>query len=76
MSLAIVQWTYNSVIGIVREATIKHFIRPDYYFMSWRRTFVEKQLDSYIERSRLGTLCDEEPYRQVHDFLQKTGSKQ
>jgi hypothetical protein len=73
MSLAVVQWTYSGVIGIVRESTINNFVRSSYYFMSWRRKPIETDLDSYIERARTGTLREEVPYKQVYDFLAKNG---
>lgn len=69
MSLACAQWMNPLTVEVMRDHIVENFVTSNYYFMSWSRARILKQLDEWIARARDGSLLKEEPYRQVHDFL-------
>lgn len=71
MSLACAVWMSPITVEAVRDNIVKNFVSSNYYFMSWSRARVLKQLDEWIARAKDGSLLQNEPYRQVHDFLVK-----
>ena len=73
MNLAMMLWTYGMTPDIVREMLIRHFIRSDYYYMSWSRSSIEKAVNERSAEITSGDICKIVPYGQVHDFLVKNG---
>jgi hypothetical protein len=73
VNLAMMIWLYGMAPSIIRETLIRHFIRADYYFMSWNRTAVEAVLDQQADKIVSDAILKETPYDTVAQFLKENG---
>ena len=73
VNLAVTVWSYNTVPALVREMVVRHFIKGDYYFMSWSRAATEAALDEFTRKSLSGEICAEEPYETIRAFWSQNG---
>ena len=64
-NIAVVSWGVGVAPRFVREMSIRHFLRADYYFMSWSRISVERKLDEAVTFA----LNDASPYDVIHGFI-------
>lgn len=74
MSIAVRIWLGGKYTPEVRENIVKHFVGANYYFMSWRRTAIEKALDDAAKDTASGALQGHSPpYAAIYDFLYQRG---
>jgi hypothetical protein len=73
MNMAVLTWTYGPPPSVIKDITVKHFVRSDYYFMSWSKQGPSDKLDAAIEQAQNGELQKDRPYGIVYDFLAAKG---
>lgn len=73
MNMAVLAWTYGPPPSVIRDLTLKHFYRSDYYFMSWTKEGPSAKLDAAIQQAQTGDLQKDRPYAIVYDFLAARG---
>lgn len=73
MTIAVALWRGGSYTPEKREHLVQHFVGPGYYFMSWRRSTIAKQIDAAIEQVSSGGLREIPPFSAVHALLEEHG---
>ncbi len=73
MTIAVALWRGSAFTPERREHLVKHFIGPGYYFMSWRRAAIEKEIDAVIEHVTNGGVPEGPPFLAVHELLAEHG---
>lgn len=70
MSVAVGLWLYGAFPPDTREAIVRNFIGPNYYFMWWFRSRIDTALDESATLAQALSLqgCSP-PYATVYDFL-------
>ena len=69
MTMAMLQWMWRSAVDN-RSATVTNFVNSSYFFMSWSRASVEKNLEATRQQAEMGALQRIEPYATVYAFLE------
>lgn len=70
VNVAMATWMYGRYSPTFRDALVKHFTGPNYYFMGLGgRERIEKALDKAHEDAKSGALQGLSPYKAIHDFL-------
>ncbi len=69
MNLAVFQWSSSVAMEEMRDAIAGHFVTAGYYFMCWSRQTATAKLTEYVTAAREGALQQQEPYKQVYEFL-------
>lgn len=73
MTIAVILWLGRTFTPERREHIIQHFVGPGYYFMSWGRAAIEKQIDAAIEQVSSGRVPEGPPFSAVHELLAEHG---
>jgi hypothetical protein len=72
MNIGVLQWLTGREPGDEYFNSMRdHFVGPDYLFMSWDKSKVERALEDSVLRAKSGTLQTSGPYLKVYEFLNK-----
>jgi hypothetical protein len=73
MTIAVALWQGSTFTSERREHLVGHFVGPGYYFMSWRRAVIEKEIDAAIEHVTNGGVPEGPPFLAVRELLAEHG---
>jgi len=69
MTLAVMQWVWHCAVTN-RPNVVAHFVDASYFFMSWSRAAVDKNLEATRQQAEAGALQRVAPYSTVYAFLE------
>lgn len=73
VQIAMAQWMYGSISDDGIDRMVHHFIGPDYYFMSWNKGHIRRNILQAAEAAKNGTLATQAPYDTIYKAAVASG---